>query len=41
MIQNPQVMDDLRVLQGCIHAYLDHKVVLALRFTLRAKLSLH
>ena len=39
MIQNPQVMDDLRELQGCIYAFLDHKAVLALRFTLRAKVS--
>ena len=41
MIPNPQVMDDLRELQGCIHAFLNHKAVLAtiykfqLRFFIR------
>jgi hypothetical protein len=39
MIQNPQGMDGLRELQGCIYAILDHKAVLALRFTLRTKVS--
>jgi len=31
MIRNPQVRDDLRELQGCIHAFSDHKAVLATR----------
>jgi hypothetical protein len=39
-IQNIQAMDDLKELQGCIYAFLDHKAALAQRFTFYAKLSL-
>jgi hypothetical protein len=39
MIRNPQVMDDLRELQGRIYAFSDHKAVLAIRQTIRTCIS--
>jgi hypothetical protein len=32
-------LDDVKELQRCINAFWDYKAVLALRFTLRAKVS--